>query len=224
MCSGGRNTSKKSTARQFLRQNLVGFLQGLALAIPRLGASLVEPACNRGCRQSKGDAMTHLFTSATVVTIFTVFGGLAGCAETAKPQTVCSPHGEVPPEAKAWSPDGKQYVQPVEPRLSGRIGVFDEASNQVATIDVTQHPTGDFPNAVKAIAWDPAGQRLAVLFHQTGSRLGGVGHVSFVSVDTRAELGIVPVDRQGRCVEFSRDGATVRVDAQSINLPATTER
>ena len=63
--------------------------------------------------------------------------------------------------------------------MDGRIGVFDATTGaELSTLDVSQHPDGPFPNAVKGLALDHTGSLAAVLFHHRGSRLGGAGRSS----------------------------------------------
>jgi hypothetical protein len=147
---------------------------------------------------------------------------IAACSEgiAVKPPTfVCSPHGEVGAKEKAWSPDGKRFAMLVDPLNFGRIGIFDARTEaQVSTVDASQHPDGEVLNAVKAMAWDDSGQRLAALFHERDTALDGVGHISLIDVESGKELGLFPVQRQGRCARFIAGKNAIDVAGQQVSL------
>lgn len=70
--------------------------------------------------------------------------------------------GKLGPGEKAFSPTHNRYAQEVKPLKQGNIGIFDSDSQELlATIQVSEETDND----LKAIAWDPRGERLLSIFH-----------------------------------------------------------
>lgn len=147
------------------------------------------------------------------------FGACSPEVAVKPPTFVCSPTGDVSQQEKAWSPDGRRYAMQVDPLNFGRIGIFNaETQAQVSTLDLSQHPDGEIPNPLKALAWDDSGQRLAALFHEAGTVLGGVGHVSLIEVESGKELELFAVQREGRCIRFIAGRNAIDIGGQQISL------
>jgi hypothetical protein len=128
------------------------------------------------------------------------------------PAYVCSPHGDIPFGARAFSPDGTKYAREVEEKGMGNIGIFDLATDKlIRVLNVDQHPDGDFSNPLKGLAWSPDSRWLAAMFHH-----GSGGHISVVNVDSGTEVGHLAIERWYHCLWFSSDGTEIIADGDSL--------
>ena len=122
---------------------------------------------------------------------------------------VFSPHGSVPMEAGADSPDGQYVARQIEPALSGQVGIFDRADAPLNRIDESHGSAND----LKGLAWSPDSTRVAIMFHGGNNR--GVWVREALTGDLVArvqptlEVHYMVFDETGASLLFSADGRTI---------------
>lgn len=74
-----------------------------------------------------------------------------------------SPHGSVPLDARAYSPNGKYYCQQMPSGDGGPIGVYSCQTNSLVKVVKTLPP--ESYNALKGLCWSRDSQHIAVMYH-----------------------------------------------------------
>ena len=98
------------------------------------------------------------------------------------------------------------------------IGIFTQGTVELLqTIDVEQHPEGDFANPLKGLAWSADSNFLAVMFHHVSG--GNRGHISIMRVETKEEISRIIIDEQYHCMEFSKDGTEIIAESDILAIP-----
>ncbi len=131
-----------------------------------------------------------------------------------------SPEGSVPFSSRATSPDGTKFARELEPRGTGKVGIFAEATEQLLrTLDF--HQTN---NDLKGLAWSPDSKHVAVMFH-----FGGGGSIYVADVETGKQVASLPVSENFHYIVFSRPGtqiiASLKGDGtgiETLDIPAST--
>lgn len=130
------------------------------------------------------------------------------------PAAVGSPYGSVPFGEKAYSPNGKMYAREIEPKDYGHIGIFEVGTDKLLKeIKATQHPTGEYGNNLKALAWSPDSKLLAVMYHHNGG-----GHISLLDIEAGREIKYIAIQGWPHFMEFSPDGRQIIAEGKVIEI------
>lgn len=175
---------------------------------------ILRAACSGGGSEDNNHA-----TAVTMVTPPPLSSSAASAIEAPTPPEACGPTLDSVRRSirfgdKACSPDKIMYAREEEPEQTGRIGLYERATErQLKVVKVTQHTEGESPNEIKGLAWSPDSRRLAVMYHQSGG-----GTVSIVDVGEGREVNRLSIKGQPHRIEFSTPNQ-VRAGDELLDVP-----
>lgn len=122
------------------------------------------------------------------------------------PTFICSPHGSIPPDTKACSPDWTQYAKGID--QNGTIRIYDLNDQPIRDVTLPTHTCSPCPNDLKGLAWSPDGQWLAGVFHHDAG-----GHIALINLVT-GEREWYDINDYYHCIKFSPDGTQLVADPE----------
>ena len=119
------------------------------------------------------------------------------CLATICPDHLDSVRGAIPVALKACSPDGTRYARELEPANQGKIGIFDQSSDDLLTIIETNESN----NKLKGLAWSPDSSELTYMYHdRSGS------DITLMNSHTAQPMRLINAEKLYHYMEYSPDG------------------